>query len=100
MPTGQADWVSMTAVADYVSDDVATQVTAQLQQLQSALETLAPQWQSSAASAFYSVNADWQEKATQMNKALMAIAEGVRETAGAYQRMTEEAAQTVSQIKP
>jgi WXG100 family type VII secretion target len=99
MPTGKADWVSMTATADYVSDEVATQVSSQLQQLQSALETLAPQWQSSAASSFYSVNADWQEKATQMNKALMAIAEGVRETAAAYQKMTEEAGQQISQIK-
>jgi WXG100 family type VII secretion target len=100
MPTGKADWVAMTATADYVSDEVAPQVTAQLQQLQSALETLAPQWQSSAASAFYTVNTDWQEKAAEMNKALMAIAEGVRETATAYQKMTDEAAGTVSRINP
>lgn len=100
MPTGKADWMAMTSLADYVSDDVATQVSTQLQQLETALETLAPQWQSSAARAFYTVNADWQEKATQMNKALMAIAQGVRDTASAYQKMDQEAAGTVSQIKP
>lgn len=100
MPTGKADWVVMSQLADYVSDEVAPQVTAKLGQLQGALETLAPQWQSSAASAFYGVNADWQEKADRMNKALKDIADGVRATAAAYQKMTEEAASTVSQIKP
>jgi WXG100 family type VII secretion target len=103
MATGQAEWIRMTQLADQISggsgsEGTADQIARQLSGLQTTLETLAPQWQSQAASAFYSVNSTWQENAAALNKALMDIATGLRESAGAYQRMTEESAETVTNI--
>ena len=99
--SGEANWVSMANLADQIGGPagggIAGEIASQLAQLQTSLETLAPQWQSDAATAFYNVNQQWQEDASALNKALMDISNGLRDTAQRYQQMTAEAAEAVRQ---
>lgn len=99
--SGEANWASMAQLAEQIGGrdggGIAGEISTQLQQLQSTLETLAPQWQSEAATTFYNVNQQWQENANAVNRALMDISNGLHETASRYQQMTAEATDTVRQ---
>jgi WXG100 family type VII secretion target len=98
MPTSKADWQAMNSMADSITDQTAAQIKSQLQNLQSALDTLVPQWQSDAASAFYAVNQEWQDKASAVNTSLINIADGLRESASHYQQMDQQAGDSVRNV--
>jgi WXG100 family type VII secretion target len=97
--TGQVDAAQMIQVANSIGSPtgggIAQEISTQLSNLEQTLEALAPQWQSEAASAFYQVNATWHEEAQAVNQALTAIAEGLLETAAAYQKMTADSMSAV-----
>lgn len=94
--SGEADWSAMTSLAERV-DSITGDINQQLTQLQTSLETLAPQWQSDAATAFYNVNQQWNDDASALNNALRDISTGMHDTAQRYQKMTIEAQQAVQQ---
>jgi WXG100 family type VII secretion target len=91
MPTAKADWQAMKAMVMQV-EGTAENIQTELNTLRGALEELAPQWQSDAASAFAQTRMIWDDDATKLHQSLVQIAQGLSTTADRY-RMADEAAQ-------
>ena len=103
--TGQANWVVMRQLAEQVSPPgggggTVAEINGEIQRLQSTLESLAPQWQSDAATAFYSLNQQWQDDVNKLNKALNDIADQLRASADHYQQAVDQSGDAIRNVGP
>jgi ESAT-6 family protein len=79
-------------------EQVNTALQGNIKNLQNEVETVAPSWQGTAATAFANLMAKFQEDATKLNQDLQQITEAMTGNQKAYQAQEDEQHSAMTQI--